>query len=93
MKKLKLTIDGEVKIFDLPENGEYKCEVEESYVPKKGDCVMINHTNHVLYWCKLTSVTTTIANFKLLVNGNLKISKNGIFHIYDNRIFTKITPE
>lgn len=39
MKKLKLTINGEVKTFDLPENGEYKCEVVNKYVPKVGDCV------------------------------------------------------
>ena len=42
MKKLKLTINGEVKTFNLPENGEYKCEVEEHYVPKVGDCVRVD---------------------------------------------------
>lgn len=93
MKKLKLTIAGEVKTFDLPENGEYKCEVEESYVPKEGDCVMINHTNHVLYWCKLTYVTTTRAYFKIYVDSNLKTYEYGFFYIDSNRIFTKITPE
>ena len=41
MKQLKITIAGEVKTFDLPENGEYKCEVTESYAPKAGDCVVI----------------------------------------------------
>ena len=63
MKQLKITIAGEVKTFDLPENGEYKCEVEESYVPKKGDCVIMeNKEYNVLYWCKLTDVTTVKAN-------------------------------
>ena len=36
MKKLKLTINDEVKTFDLPENGKYKCEVTETYFPKEG---------------------------------------------------------
>lgn len=94
MKKLKLTIDGEVKIFDLPENGEYKCEVEESYVPKEGDCVMIRPTDHnILYWCKLTDVTTTMAYFNLLVNSRLETSKKGCFNINNKRIYTKITTE
>ena len=93
MKQLKITIDGEVKTFDLPENCEYKCEVTESYVPKEGDCVMINHTNHVLYWCKLTSVTSTTADFKISINSSLKISKNGFFGINEDRFYTKITPE
>ena len=40
MKKLKLTINDEVKTFDLSENGECKVEVVNKYVPKVGDCVM-----------------------------------------------------
>ena len=39
MKKLKLTINDEVKTFDLSENGECKVEVVNKYVPKVGDCV------------------------------------------------------
>ena len=94
MKQLKITIADEVKTFDLPENGEYKCEVEESYVPKKGDCVMIRPTDHnILYWCKLTDVTTTMAYFNLLVNSRLETSKKGCFNINNKRIYTKITPE
>ena len=93
MKQLKITINGEVKTFDLPENGEYKCEVTETYVPKAGDCVMIESTDHsILYWCKLSSVTTTMADFKLLVNSRLETYKSGFSYI-DNRIYTKITPE
>ena len=94
MKKLKLTINGEVKIFDLPENGDYKCEVEESYVPKEGDCVMIRPTDHsILYWCKLSFVTTTIAHFKLSVNSRLETSEYGFFYINSKRIYTKITTD
>ena len=94
MKKLKITINGKVKTFDLPENGEYKCEVEESYVPKEGDCVMIEgKDSNTFYWCKLASITYTLAYFELSVNNRLEISKGGFFHINNNRIYTKITPE
>ena len=94
MKQLKITIDGEAKTFDLPENGEYKCEVTESYVPEEGDCVMIEIKDHnVLYWCKLTNVTSTQAYFKIYVNSNLKTYKNGFFEIRYKQIYTKITPE
>ncbi len=94
MKQLKITINGEVKTFDLPENGEYKCEVTDSYVPKEGDCVMIRPTdNSVLYWCKVTDVTSITAYFKILVNSRLKTSKNVFFGIDEDRIYTKITPE
>ena len=93
MKQLKITIADEVKTFDLPENGEYKCEVTESYVPKAGDCVIMeNKKYNVLYWCKLTNVTSTTADFKIYVNSNLKTYKNGFFYI-NNRIYTKITPK
>ena len=94
MKKLKLTINGELKIFDLPENGDYKCEVTESYVPKEGDCVMMkNKELNVIYWCKITDITTTLVDFKLSVNNRLEISKKGSFKISENRIYTQITPE
>ena len=94
MKQLKITIAGEVKTFDLPENGEYKCEVTESYVPKAGDCVMMKNKEHnVLYWFKLTDAINTSAYCKLSVSSRLKISKGGYFNIDKNRIYTKITPE
>lgn len=94
MKQLKITIAGEVKTFDLPENGEYKCEVTESYVPTEGDCVMVETKDeNISYWCKLTSVTSTTADFKISVNSSLKISKKGFFGINEYRIYTKITPE
>ena len=94
MKQLKITIAGEVKTFDLPENGEYKCEVTESYVPKAGDCVMISPTDHsILYWCKLSSVTTTTADFNIAVDSRLEIYENDFFHIKSKHIYTKITPE
>ena len=92
MKQLKITIVGEVKTFYLPENEEYKCEVTESYVPKEGDCVMIeNKEYNVLYWCKLTDVTTTMAYFNIFVNSRLEISKNGFFYINSNLLNGKIT--
>ena len=92
MKKLKITIAGEVKTFDLPENGEYKCEVTEFYIPKAGDCVMIeSKETDTLYWCKITDVTNTTADFKICVNSRLEISKKGFFNISDNRVYTKIT--
>jgi len=94
MKKLKITIAGEVKTFELPENGEYKCEVTETYVPEEGDCVMVkSKVSNLLYWCKLTDVTTTLAYFKILVNSRLNTSNNGFFGINEDRIYTKITPE
>ena len=94
MKKLKLTINDEVKTFDLPEDGEYKCEVTETYVPKAGNCVMLESKDTgKLYWCKITSVTATFANFNIAVKSNLKTYENGFFEISDNRIYTKITPE
>ena len=94
MKKLKITINGEVKTFDLPENGEYKCEVIESYFPKAGDCVIMeNKEYNVLYWCKLTDVTTVKANFNIAVNSRLEISTKGCLNINNKRIYTKINPE
>ena len=94
MKKLKLTIAGEVKTFNLPENGEYKCEITDSYVPKAGDCVIVKREeDNILYWCKLIYVTKTQAYFKTYVNSNLKTHEYGFFYIDSNRIYTKITPE
>ena len=78
MKQLKITIAGEVKTFDLPENGEYKCEVTESYVPKAEDCVTVEiKETGILYWCKLTDATNKSAHFKIYVNSRLETSKNG----------------
>ena len=94
MKQLKITINSEVKTFDLPENGEYKCEVTESYVPKAGDCVTVEiKETGILYWCKLTDATNKSAHFKIYVNSRLETSENGFFYINSNRIYTKITPE
>ena len=94
MKKLKITIAGEVKTFDLPENGEYKCEVTEKYVPKVGDCVMVDpKESGILYWCKITETTEKLAYFNIVINSKLEVSKKGFFNISDNRIYTKITPE
>ena len=94
MKQLKITINSEVKTFDLPENGEYKCEVEESYVPKAGDCVMIeSKLTGISYWCKLTDITKKSVAFRLSVDSNLKTYENGFFYINSQYFYTKITPE
>ena len=96
MKKLKLTIAGEVKIFDLPKNGEYKCEVEECYVPKVGDCVKvecIEPNNTYFYWLKVKEVVSARVEFSWAVEENFQISKNGFLNISSNRIYTQITPE
>ena len=93
MKKLIIKIGNE--IHELPYNGEtFSFEVEEKYVPKEGDCVTIRpKDSNILYWCKLTSVSTKTADFKMLVDSRLEISKKGFFNISDNRVYTKITPE
>ena len=96
MKKLKLTIAGEVKIFDLPKNGEYKCEVEECYVPKVGDCVKvkcIEPNNTYFYWLKVEEVANARVNFSLTVGDNFQIFRSGFFYLDDTRIYTQITPE
>lgn len=102
MKKLKLTINGELKIFDLPENGEYKCEVEESYVPKVGDCVRVQiHPYNQIYWFKITKILNENAYFEKGVNSflfqgisNLDVIKiESFLYINDERIYTQITPE
>ena len=96
MKELKLTINGNVKIFDLPENGEYKVEVVNKYVPKVGDCVKvecINLNKTSFYWFKVKEVVSAMADFSLVVEENFQISKNGFFNIDDTRIYTQITPE
>ena len=69
MKRLKITIAGEVNIFDLPENGEYKCEVTESYEPKDGDCVMVecNNLNTFFYWFKVKNAMKKMVDFSLVV--------------------------
>jgi len=96
MKELKLTINGNVKIFDLPENGEYKVEVVNKYVPQVGDCVKVecdNLTKTDFYWFKVKDFTNTRVDFSLAIGGDLKIFKPGIFAINNSRIFTQITPE
>ena len=104
MKKLKITINGEVKTFDLPENGEYKCEVDESYVPKVGDCVRVQiHPYNDFYWFKITKVTNENAYFKKGVHTYLYLKKEinnldvikieNYLYINDERIYTQITPE
>ena len=97
MKKLKITIAGEVKTFDLPENGEYKCEVMEHYVPKVGDCVKVecyNLKDPHFYWFKIKKKVNDIVDFSLMVREDLEIVKGGCFLLNKNKQFyAKITPE
>ena len=94
MKKLKLTIAGEVMTFNLPKNEEYKCEVEEHYVPKVGDCVGVGRSNcETFYWFKVREVVNTMVDYSLMVRIDLKMLKDGFFNIDYNRICTQITPE
>ena len=93
MKKLKLTINGEVNTFDLPENGEYKCEIEESYVPKVGDCVKFEFDKNFFYWFKVEEEPNYSVDFSLAVGDDLTIEKDGFFSIDNTRIYTQITPE
>ena len=94
MKKLKLTINGEVNTFDLPENGEYKCEVEESYTPKVGDCVRVETLPYnQFYWFKINGVVKTRVVFSFAIREDLNILKVGIFTVNNSVIFTQITTE
>ena len=93
MKKLKITINGEVKTFDLPENGEYKCEVEESYIPKVGDCVKVECDKIFSCWLKVKDVVNRMAYFSLAIGEDLNTLKSGGFLIDNTRIYTQITPE
>ena len=95
MKQLKITINGEVKTFDLPENGEYKCEVTEIYEPKAGDCVKVecNNLNEPhFYWFKIKKIANAIVDFSLMVREDLEIAKGGCF-LLNNKFYTKITTE
>ena len=93
MKKLVIKIGNER--HELPYNGEvFSFEVSEKYVPKVGDCVMVDpKESGIFYWCKVADVTSTTADFRIVVNSRLEISKKGFFNISDNRVYTKITPE
>ena len=95
MKKLKLTINGKVNTFDLPGNGEYKCEVEESYTPKVGDCVKVE--SRILkkphYWFKIKKIEDAIIEFSLAISEDLNIVKIGFFIVNNDQIYTQITPE
>lgn len=97
MKKLKLTINDEVKTFDLPENEEYKVEVVNKYVPKVGDCVM--ERGDVLgcaTFFKIVSIDYS-GNIKAkycvdLHKGKCTIDLDYFWFSYETK-FTQITPE
>ena len=82
MKQIRLTINGEVKTFDLPENGEYKCEVTEKYVPKIGDCVRVecrNSNRTSFYWFKVKEFTNAMVDFSFAVGEDLTVTREGFF--------------
>ena len=93
MKKLVIKIGNET--HELPYNGEvFSFEVSEKYVPKVGDCVMVDpKESGIFYWCKITEATEKLAYFDIVVNSKLEVSKKGFFNISDNRVYTKITHE
>ena len=95
MKKLIVKIGNET--HELPYNGEvFSFEVEEKYVPKVGDCVMVecrNPRKTTFYWFKIKEVVNAMVDFSLTVKEDLSIAKDGFFSIDDNRIYTQITPE
>ena len=93
MKKLKLTINGELKIFDLPENGEYKVEVEDSYIPKVGDCVKVECDKTVFHRFKIEEIVDEFVYFSLMVRDDLNIVNGGCFIENNSQIYTQITPE
>ena len=93
MKKLKLTINGKVNTFDLPENGEYKCEVEESYVPKVGDCVKVECDKTVFHRFKIEEIVDEFVYFSLMVRDDLNIVNGGCFIENNSQIYTQISPE
>ena len=95
MKKLKLTINGEVKTFDLPENGVYKVEVVNKYVPKVGDCVKISFKNAKYeYFGKINQIVQKFIRLKSAVRENDTLTLILSLY-YDERdiFFTKITPD
>lgn len=95
MKKLIVKIGNET--HELPYNGEvFSFEVSDKYVPKVGDCVMVECrvTNETyFYWFKIKEVVNAMVDFSLTIKEDLSIAKNGFFCIDDNRIYTQITPE
>ena len=93
MKKLVIKIGNET--HELPYNGEvFSFEVSEKYVPKVGDCVMVDpKESGILYWCKITETTEKLAYFNIVINSKLEVSKKGFFSINENRIYSKITTD
>ena len=95
MKKLIVKIGN--KTHELPYNGEvFSFKVSDKYVPKVGDCVMVECREanvSYFYWFKVKEVVSAMADFSLTIKEDLSITKNGFFSIDNNRIYTQITPE
>ncbi len=95
MKKLIIKIGNET--HELPYNGEtFSFEVKEHYVPKVGDCVIVecrNPNKNSFYWFKVKEFTNTMVDFSLAVGEDLTVTKEGFFNRDNSRIYTQITPE
>ena len=80
MKKLVIKIGNET--HELPYNGEvFSFEVSEKYVPKIGDCVMVDpKESGILYWCKITETTEKLAYFDIVINSKSEIPDNIIYN-------------
>lgn len=95
MKKLIIKIGNET--HELPYNGEtFSFEVEEHYVPKVGDCVIVecrNTNKNSFYWFKVKEFINTMVDFSLAVGEDLTVTKEGFFNRDNSRIYTQITTE
>ena len=95
MKKLIIKIGNET--HELPYNNEvFSFEVSEKYMPKAGDCVMVEYKNPKgisFYWLKIKKVVRETFYFSLMVEYDLNIAKDRFFINNNSIIFTKITTE
>ena len=81
MKKLVIKIGNET--HELPYNDEaFSFEVSEKYVPKAGDCVMVESNilnKPSFYWFKVKKVIDEIIDLSFMVRNDLNIKKGGFF--------------
>ena len=98
MKKLKLTINGDIKTFDLPENGEYKVEVVNKYVPQVGDCVRVDWEDSTFdFQSSFFKVVGKNKHIYYATSVDIEYGKSkidligGLFYSFNT--YTQITPE
>ena len=95
MKKIVIKIGNET--HELPYNDEaFSFEVSEKYVPKAGDCVMVESNilnKPSFYWFKVKKVIDEIIDLSFMVRNDLNIKKGGFFIMNNKQTFTQITPE